>query len=357
MLKTILSILAVIIALAVLYLLYVLAAYRRIPDQTELPVVKRSKKEAVPIGEPLTILTYNIGFAAYTKDYSFFMDDGKYSRAFSKKAVLQNIRAMQVLLAEHPSDFTFLQEVDFGSTRTYHVDEAALFREGEAAADCDSVFAVNYNSPYLFWPLLSPHGKSRSGLLTFSAFPVSAALRRSLPVQDSFAKLLDLDRCYSVTRVPAGDRELLLYHFHLSAYGTDPTLGERQLDMLFEDMLAERRKGNFCIAGGDFNKDLLGYSGDYFPSNGEKHSGVTAFPAEKLPEGFTLLYPFDEADPIPTCRNAHEPYEKGCTYVQTIDGFLVTDNVAAEKPKVINTEFLYSDHNPVTMTFTLNSKI
>lgn len=354
MLKTVLIIIAAVIAIVVLYLLYVLAAYRRIPDRTVLTLLDRSDRETVLQEVPLSIITYNVGFAAYTKDFSFFMDDGKYSRAFSKEAVLQNMKDMQNMLSEHVSDFTFLQEVDFGSTRTYHVDEAKLFRESDPFEKQNSVFAVNYDSPYLFWPILSPHGKSRSGLLTFSRYRISSALRRSLPVQDSVARLLDLDRCYSVTRLPAGNRELLLYHFHLSAYGTDPTLGERQLDMLFEDMRSERAKGNYCLAGGDFNKDLLGYSGDYFPSNGEKHSGVTSFPVEKLPDGFTLLYPFDEATPVPTCRNAHEPYEKGHTYVQTIDGFIVTDNITAEKPKVIDTEFLYSDHNPVTMKFTLN---
>lgn len=35
-------------------------------------------------------LTYNIGFGAYTPDFSFFMDGGKFSWAKSKDSVLKN---------------------------------------------------------------------------------------------------------------------------------------------------------------------------------------------------------------------------------------------------------------------------
>lgn len=74
--------------------------------------------------------------------------------------------------------------------------------------------------------------------------------------------------------------------------------------MLYADMMEERDKGNYCIACGDFNKDLLGNSGDIFPNNGDKHTGVTAFPFEDLPDGLCLKVPFDEENPVPTCRNA-----------------------------------------------------
>ena len=46
-------------------------------------------------------------------------------------------------------------------------------------------------------------------------------------------KLVDLDRCYSVSRVPLENgRELVLYNFHLSAYTSDGTIAEEQLEML-----------------------------------------------------------------------------------------------------------------------------
>ena len=44
---------------------------------------------------------------------------------------------------------------------------------------------------------------------------------------------------------------------------------------------------------------------------------------------------------------------KGETFVCTVDGFLVTDNVAVTSADVRNEEFMCSDHNPVTMKFVL----
>lgn len=82
-------------------------------------------------------------------------------------------------LKQQNADFCLLQEVDIGSTRTYHVDEreplyAALFNKS-------SVFCQNYDSPYLLYPLTAPHGASRSGLLTFSPANITAADRVELP--------------------------------------------------------------------------------------------------------------------------------------------------------------------------------
>ena len=74
-------------------------------------------------------------------------------------------------------------------------------------------------------------------------------------------KRQDLDRCYTISRLPADNgKELILINFHLSAYTTDPSVAENQLSMLYEDMTAEYEAGNYVVCGGDFNKDLLGDS-------------------------------------------------------------------------------------------------
>lgn len=81
--------------------------------------------------------------------------------------------------------------------------------------------------------------------------------------------------------------------------------------------------------------------------------------AQPIPEGVfdsydvQLVAPLDENDPVPSCRNADGPYHDG-QYVLTVDGFLVTPNVAVDSAAVLDTGFAYSDHNPVKMTFTLN---
>ncbi len=49
----------------------------------------------------------------------------------------------------------------------------------------------------------------------------------------------------------------MLYDLHLSAYTSDGTIATEQLALLLADMQAEYEKGSWCVAGGDFNKDLL----------------------------------------------------------------------------------------------------
>lgn len=53
-----------------------------------------------------------------------------------------------------------------------------------------------------------------------------------------------------------------------------------------------------------------------------------------------------------TCRSSDMPYQKGVNYTVILDGFIVSDNVEAVAENM-DTDFTYSDHNPVKMTFTL----
>ena len=70
-----------------------IVTYHRIADNTVLEVSQTaaSKNNIIQCGEEYTALTYNIGFGAYSDDYSFFMDGGKYSRAFSKETAVKNV--------------------------------------------------------------------------------------------------------------------------------------------------------------------------------------------------------------------------------------------------------------------------
>ncbi len=349
--RIILIVLACIIAAVAAYVAYVFIDYHRIPDMQRLDV-GGSDREAAKVGETYEIVSWNIGFGAYESDFGFFMDGGTESRAFSPERLVANMDNICFRLTEQAADFYLLQEVDFDSTRTYHLDERALITAALAEYSC--TFAQNYDSPYLMYPILAPHGASKSGLLTFSSFGISSALRRSLPIEDGFMKLLDLDRSYSVNRVTLdGGADLVLYNFHLSAYTSDGTIATEQLKMLIGDMQAEYENGNYCIAGGDFNKDVLGSSAAYFGESEIEYTWAQPIPDEMFDgTNISLVAPLDKDNPVPSCRNADGPYHAG-QYVVTVDGFLVTDNVTVESTNVIDFGFVYSDHNPVKMIFTL----
>ena len=80
---------------------------------------------------------------------------------------------------------------------------------------------------------------------------------------------------------------------------------------------------------------------------------MATFDESVLPEGFSVVRPSNLED-VPTCRGDDIPYEKGVTYTTTVDGFIVSSNVEATAQNC-NTEFEYSDHNPVLLSFKLKA--
>ena len=54
----------------------------------------------------------------------------------------------------------------------------------------------------------------------------------------SFSKFLDLDRCYSISRIPVENgKELVIFAQHMSAYGNSDAIREAQISKLCGDCL------------------------------------------------------------------------------------------------------------------------
>ena len=345
-------VLAALLVIAGGYAAYLLLDYERIADRTDLPI-ENAQTAYVQADTAYDLISYNIGFAAYTPDFSFFMDGGTHSRAASKASVQDTMASIAGFLAEQDADFLMIQEVDVDATRSRHVDQLVILQD--ALSDYSTSFAVNYDSAYLFYPVFQPIGKSYSGMLTGSRYAMTQSLRRSLPVESSLMKFFDLDRCYVVSRVPVENgRALVLYTVHLSAYTSDGSIADAQLSMLLADMQAEYLAGNYVVCGGDFNKDLLGDSSAYFGVHAQAQTWAQPFPMQLLEQtqGLTLCAPLCADNPVPSCRNADAPYHAG-QFVLTVDGFLVSENVRVQTCQVLDTGFAWSDHNPVQMTFCL----
>lgn len=335
------------------YLIYVFSTYHRIEDRQPLEIrtPAQAGKEAAA-GQEYSIVTYNIGFGAYTPEFSFFMDGGKSSVAKSEESVLATVAGAADRAVKEKADIYLFQEVDLDSTRSYHVDQYKILSSffPEYASD----FAVNYDSAFLFYPLTEPHGKSYAGLATYSIFSIDSALRRSLPISEDVKKVLDLDRCYSVSRIPVQNgRELVVYNIHMSAYGSDDTIREGQVSMICEDMEDEYKAGNYVICGGDFNHNLKAMSKE----EESDMEWAKYFPREKLPKGLDfVLDSFGQEEKellYDSARNTDTAYEEGKTLTVTLDGFIISDNIECISYETINTAYAYSDHEPVKMVFKL----
>lgn len=334
------------------YVAYYLLSYGRIEDNLNLTIYN-PRTEKAKIGVEYKVASYNVGFGAYLPDFGFFMDGGTEGRAKSKDSVKYAVNGTIGQLTEFNPDIIFIQEVDEKANRSYKINEYELYKK--AFKSYGSAYAINYDSAYLFYPFTSPLGASKSGILTLTKFEITSSLRRSFPVETGFTKYFDLDRCYSVSRVPTENgKELVLYAIHLSAYTSDGKIADEQFKMLVDDMKSEYDKGNYVICGGDFNKDLLGNSSEVFGVSGEDYTWAQPIKEEFLNDtGLNLVKPFDEENPIPTCRNADGPYNEN-QFILTIDGFIVSGNVTVTESNVLAGGFLYSDHNPVYAKIVLN---
>jgi endonuclease/exonuclease/phosphatase family metal-dependent hydrolase len=362
-LKSTLLAICIVLALLVIviggYIIYLETTYYRIADDTPIDVENNPSKTLEP-GTSYKMATYNIGFGAYTPDYTFFMDEGTtkdgkptvgtHSTAVSRESVEACTNGTIAAVKALDPDFLLLQEVDTDSTRSYNVNQKKAFENAFPAFS--SAFAVNFHSGYLAYPIGDPHGTVNSGLLLMGDADVDSATRYSYPIDEDFpTKFFDLDRCLVVERLPvANGKELVLINSHMSAYTKDGTLREKQLALLCGILEKEAAAGNYVIVGGDWNH-ALGDSLELYESNYQPPTWVSTFDESLLPQGFSVVRAGNIQD-VPTCRNNDEPYEKGHTYTVTVDGFVVSSNVKATAENV-DTGFEYSDHNPVLLTFEL----
>lgn len=324
-------------------------------DVEDADNVGDSTAELLPIPASdgdFTILSWNIGYAGLGAASDFFMDGGTHSMAADKAAVNGYLEGIRTVCSDD-YDFIMLQEVDRNSTRTYKVDEA------EALAKGNTVFALNFSCPFVPNPntlIIEPIGKVNSGLLTCSSRSIVKAERISLPCPFTWPlRVANLKRCLLVSYIPieGSDKQLVLVNLHLEAY--DSGEGKiAQTKQLREFIKAEYDKGNYVIAGGDFNQVFPGSLGVY-PNTHPDLWQPGELDGSMLPEGEGWKFAYDPD--TPTCRLLNQPYDPTDsvnTQYYVIDGFILSPNVELKTVETLDLDFANSDHNPVLLNFELN---
>ena len=117
-------------------------------------------------------------------------------------------------------------------------------------------------------------------------------------------------------------------------------------------MAGELAQGNYVICGGDCNHNLL-----VAEDETDAESWAYPFPRSYLPEKMDfcldLLDDAQRAALAPTTRNADIPHDPEQSLCLTVDGFIISDNIELVDYSTVDTGFLWSDHNPVQLTFRL----
>ena len=350
-LKAIAIVLGAILLLVAALLAFVsITEYR--PSDLESIASEGTAQKTLYVGEPVTLMTWNVGFGALDENSDSFLDGGTMVRAESKEAVLNNMAGIcNEIEAIHP-DILLLQELDRGSSRSCSVEEYAYI--SERMDGYAQVFANNYKAAYIPYPLPKTLGKVDSGIATFSVFPMDASDRVRLPVPFSWPmRTINLKRCLLVSRikVEGTEKELVLVNLHLEAY--DDGEGKlAQTGMLAELLKTEAQKGNYVIAGGDFNQIFSTVNADAYPTYGDNWR-APIIDVTEFGDGFSFL--MDES--APSCRLLNRPYrdaDHASFQYYIIDGFIVSNNILVESLQTQNLGFVHSDHDPVVLRITLN---
>lgn len=321
---------------------------------------KPSEKEAIQLqgnsGEEnlqsgiITLMTWNIGYAGMGAETNFFYDGGTMVRPPKDLNVKYLDSITHILQNRDSLDIILLQEVDKRSRRSYFVDQTMCIQS--ALPDFASVFAKNYDVLFVPAPMHNPMGKVLGGLMCLSRYKPVSSQRVSFPGNyDWPTRLFTLKRCFVMQRFEAGNgKELVVINTHNSAFD-DGTLRMKQLNKLRVTMLEEYQKGNFVIAGGDWNMNPPGFN-PITVSNGDLAmlNVVGSIPVDFLPSGWHWVY-----DPnVPTNREVISKYVKNQTPTSIIDFFLVSPNITVLSSQTNDLGFSFSDHNPLLIKILLS---
>lgn len=182
-------------------------------------------------------------------------------------------------------------------------------------------------------------------------------MRKALPGSFSWpVSMCQLKRCLLVERVPleGTEQELVLVNLHLEAYDSDGGGKKAQTKVLYELLQREYEKGNYVIAGGDFNQTFDTVPEDLYPLKFTDHFMPGRIDTSVLGEGWT----FANDVSAPTSRLLNEPYDPDSENTQyyMLDGFILSPNVTLTAVKTLDEGFAYTDHNPVRVDVVLDTQ-
>lgn len=296
-----------------------------------------------------TFLSWNIGYAGLGAEMDFFYDGGEMVHPTKERVEKYTGGILNFLKSNDSIDFILLQEVDKNSARTGKQDERELIKN--TLSSYSYSFGLNYKVFFVPLPFTNPLGKVEMGQMNFSGYKPLDSKRYSFFSAYAWPKrLFMLDRCFVVSRfLLKSGKELVVLNTHNSAYDAGGKLREQEMPVIRDVMMKEFEKGNYVVAGGDWNQNPPEYKlsevkTEFIPSSTE------LLDFSVFPENWQVVY--DSS--LPTNRSLDIPLTKGKTRVTIIDYFIVSPNIKIEEIKIIPQNFEYSDHEAVFLKIKLN---
>jgi len=308
---------------------------------TGIKIQKQVSGSSRSVGPVITAMSWNIGYAGLGKDSDFVMDGGENLLPPSREIVEVNLKGIADILNDHPADFYFMQELSKPDMLNMGVDVLGGVRA--ALTGHSSWFSYDFSTRFIptKWAL-------KHGLASFMPFnPVNISVLRLPNEPEKLGGVIERQYHIQATEFNENGRDWAFLNIHLSAFDEGGNIRVQQFEKLLKIAKAYYADGKYVVIGGDWNMQL---TPTYFPHSTDlKHLfWLKTLPQEDLPSGWQLV--FDAS--VATARTNYQPYRKGENYTTIIDGFLVSPNVEVVSVKGIDTDFEFTDHQPVLAQFT-----
>lgn len=286
-------------------------------------------------GETLDILIWNVGYGGLGAGSDFVADGGTHMFPPSRRAVRDNVAGIEsFLISQGDADVVVMQEVARAGPVNYWIDVRA--RVEHALRDRDNTFFADFKTRLMPWPLRMVHGQA-----LYSRVAVDEASVVALPAEDS--GIFGVRRRYASPFVRlSGNAEWTIASVHLAAFDEDATVRTLQLRELMAWAQREYESGRRVVIGGDWNFQIA--ETDFPHATDERFLfWLFPFPQDTLPPGWRIGADAE----IASVRTNHQAYVPGENYTTTIDGFIVSPNVAIESVHGFDLGFQHTDHQPV----------
>jgi endonuclease/exonuclease/phosphatase family metal-dependent hydrolase len=268
-----------------------------------------------------SVISYNIGYlSGMTNNLPIEKPRSLYD---------QNLNKVIYELKKVNADIIALQEIDYNSKRSYHIDQQ---KELSKLGYTNYGQNINWDKKYVpfpYYPISMHFGKILSGQSILSKYPILQQERIELKrnvnnpfYYDSFY----IDRLAQVTKIKINDQFLILINVHLEAY--DQATRKLQMQQV-KSIYIKYYKDFPTILLGDFNSDIK-----------YKDAGISLF--LKLPETGCAAFSIDNPE---NTYSSESPTER-------LDYIFYNKQFIKEIDAKILTQFeLASDHLPLLLKF------
>jgi len=205
-------------------------------------------KVASDIIDTLNIVTWNIKFGGGRID--FFFDCYGDRVLMTEEEVMENMKAVVAKINNMNADIIFLQEIDIDAKRSAYIDQLQYILDN---TDFNyGFYGSQWRSDYVPSDGI---GRMNSGNAIISKHELSNAERIPLSLIDEQAGIVQyfyLRRNLLKADVKIGNKTIVAFGTHTSAYSTDGTK-LKQLNEIKAEIDLVENAGKSFVLGGDFN--------------------------------------------------------------------------------------------------------